>query len=162
MNESKHEQIVDYPRAGLFRRLAALLYDMFLVAAIWMLLGFVLQLLVGADNNQLIDGQVITNPRFDNLLFILMVLSCFSFYCWFWMRGGQTLGMVAWRIKVEAKDGGNITLQQALIRFLIAWPAFFFFGLGYLWIYLDRSGDATHDKSSRTKVIRLPKSARPY
>ncbi|SVC33493.1 uncharacterized protein METZ01_LOCUS286347, partial [marine metagenome] len=29
-----------HPRAGLWRRIAALLYDGFLIAAIWVLLGF--------------------------------------------------------------------------------------------------------------------------
>ena len=50
------EAELELPRAGLLRRLAALLYDMFLVAAIWMLLGFILQLIIGTDNNQIIDG----------------------------------------------------------------------------------------------------------
>lgn len=162
MNESRCDQTVEYPRAGLFRRLAALLYDVFLVAAIWMLLGFILQLVFGTNTNQLIDGRVITNPLLDNLLFILMLLSSFSFYCWFWMHRGQTLGMLAWRIRVETAEGGSITLPQAIIRFLTAWPAFLFLGMGYLWIYVDKSGDAAHDKLSRTKVMRLPKSCRPF
>lgn len=162
MSESKEVAESEFPRAGLLRRLSALLYDMFLVAAIWMLLGFLLQLFVGVDNNQLVDGQVVTDPGVSNLLFMLMVLSCFGFYSWFWMRSGQTLGMLAWRIRVDSLDGGRISFTQSLIRFLAAWPAFYMLGSGYLWMYLDENGDAAHDKLSQTKVVRLPKSYRPF
>jgi len=67
-------------RAGLLRRLEALLYDGFLVAAIWMLLGFIMQLIFGPDINQLIDGQVQTNPLIDNILFLLMLATSSGFF----------------------------------------------------------------------------------
>jgi uncharacterized RDD family membrane protein YckC len=150
------------PRAGLLRRLAALLYDGFLVAAIWMLLGFMLQLIFGPDTNQLVDGRVQTDPLLDTILFLLMVASSSGFYIWFWTRSGQTLGMIAWRIKLESIDGGLITPLQGVIRFLAAWPAFFMLGAGYLWLYLDPLGDAAHDRLSRSKVVLVAKSHRPF
>ena len=152
----------ELPRAGLLRRLAALLYDIFLVAAIWMLLGLILQLIVGTDNNQIIDGQVITDPMVNNLLFFLMLTSSFSFYCWFWMRSGQTLGMLAWRLRADSMDGGRLKMPQAIIRFFIAWPAFLLLGAGFLWLYLDKQGDTIHDKVSRSKIVIVPKSYRPF
>ena len=142
--------------------MAALLYDGFLVAAIWMVLGFVMQLFVGPDTNQLVDGVVQTDPVLDAILFLLMLASGSGFYIWFWVKSGQTLGMIAWRIKLESVEGGLISLQQGLIRYACAWPAFFLFGLGYLWMYVDREGDAAHDKISRSKVILLPKDHRPF
>ncbi len=144
------------------RRMAALLYDGFLVAAIWMLLGFAVQLLVGPDTNQLVDGVVQTDPVLDTIIFIMMLASGSGFYIWFWIKSGQTLGMIAWRIKLEALDGGLISVQQGLIRYLCAWPAFFLIGLGYLWIYIDKNGDAIHDRISRSKVVLLPKDHRPF
>tara|TARA_B110000914_G_scaffold8867_1_gene7315 strand:- start:591 stop:1088 length:498 start_codon:yes stop_codon:yes gene_type:complete len=149
-------------RAGLMRRLAALLYDGFLVAAIWMVLGFILQLIVGTQSNQLVDGVVQTDPLLDALLFTIMLASGSGFYIWFWTKSGQTLGMIAWRIKVESLDGGLMDFKQGVIRYIAAWPAFFLFGLGYLSIYLDSNGDAVHDKVSRSKVVVLPKSYRPF
>ena len=62
----------------------------------------------------------------------------------------------------ESVDGGPINFKQGVIRYIAAWPAFFFFGLGYLAIYLDSNGDAAHDKVSRSKVVLLPKSHRPF
>ena len=162
MSASNDEfQKIDCPRAGLLRRMAALLYDVFLVAAIWMLLGYTFQLFTGVENTQIIDGKVVTNPNVDNLLFSLMLLSCVAFYCWFWLKSGQTLGMLAWRLRLETLGANTLNLRQALIRWCAAWPSFLFFGIGYIWIFIDKNGDALHDKISNTKVILLPKSERP-
>jgi uncharacterized RDD family membrane protein YckC len=150
------------PRAGLLRRLAALLYDSFLVAAVWMILGFILQIIAGPDTNQLIDGQVQTDPLLSNILFILMTASAAGFYIWFWTQSGQTLGMIAWKMKAEDLDGNLMTLKQGLIRFFAAWPSFFLLGIGFLWIYVDKNGDAIHDKLSSTKVVIVPKSHKPF
>ncbi|OGT74326.1 MAG: hypothetical protein A3H44_00390 [Gammaproteobacteria bacterium RIFCSPLOWO2_02_FULL_57_10] len=148
--------------AGLLRRLAALLYDAFLVFAIWMVMGFAVQFIVGPDTSQLVDGRVVTNPVLDVIIFAGEAGSAATFYIWFWMRTGQTLGMIAWRIKTVSATGGLVSFQQGLLRFLLAWPAFFCLGLGYLWLYVDPNGDALHDKLSGTRVLLLPKSARPF
>ena len=150
------------PRAGLVRRMAALLYDSFLVFAIWMLLGFIFQLFSGIGHTQITDGQLEKNPYLSNLLFSLMIFSCVSFYCWFWLKSGQTLGMLAWRLRLEAISSNNLTIKQVFIRWLVAWPSFLFFGFGYLWLYIDRNGDTFHDKLSETKVVLIPKSEGPF
>ena len=142
--------------------MAALLYDGFLVAAIWMLLGYSVQFIFGTEGNQLIDGVVQTDPLVDNILFLLMLASSSGFYLWFWTRSGQTLGMIAWRIKLLGVDNELISVRQGIIRFLAAWPAFFMFGLGYLWLYLDPNGDTLHDKLSNSKVVVVPKNHRPF
>ncbi len=151
------ERNIACPRAGLARRLAALLYDAFLVLAIWMGLGFVAQLLAGAGTNRIIDGTLQTDPVFGFFLFGLMCASAGGFHIWFWTRSGQTLGMLAWRIRAESRTGGMMSVTQALIRFLCAWPAFLLFGLGYFWLFLDPNGDAAHDRLSDTRVVRLPR-----
>jgi uncharacterized RDD family membrane protein YckC len=162
--EQESEQPVTTQSAGLLRRLAALLYDAFLVAAIWMAMGFALQFIFGPDTSQIVDGRVQTDPLLNAIVFTGEVFTAATFYIWFWRRTGQTLGMIAWRIKaINANgDGGLMSLPQGLLRFALAWPAFFCFGLGYLWLYVDRNGDALHDKLSGTRVIILPKSARPF
>lgn len=145
------------PGAGLFRRLAALLYDGFLIAAIWMLLGFVLQLIFGTDSNRLEDGVVQTDPVLDWVLFTVMLVSAAVFYIWFWCRSGQTLGMLAWRLRVQDYQGHLLTPGRAALRLSLAWPSFFVFGLGYLWLFLDKDHDTAHDRLSKTRVVLLPK-----
>lgn len=160
MSAPANNQVAEFPRAGLPRRLAALLYDSFLVAAIWMLVGYLLQLIFGPDTSQLVDGQVLTDPLQGNILFVLMVASSSGFYLWFWTRSGQTLGMLAWHMRVVDLNNQPLSLQRAAVRWLAAWPAFFLLGIGYLWLLLDPNGDAVHDKISASKVIAIPKAAR--
>ncbi|MGJ8689838.1 MAG: RDD family protein [Gammaproteobacteria bacterium] len=152
----------DAPTAGLLRRLAALLYDAFLVAAIWMALGFGMQFIVGPDTNQLIDGQVQTDPIIGAILFIGEVASAAGFYMWFWLRTGQTLGMIAWRIKAVNASGQLMSPKQAILRFVLAWPSFFCLGVGYLWMYIDKHGNAIHDILSGTQVVVVAKGARNF
>ncbi len=149
------------PGAGLFRRLAALLYDGFLVAAIWMLVGLALQLVVGTETNRLENGAVETDPVLGAVLFAAMLLSATVFYAWFWCKSGQTLGMLAWRLRVQDYQGGLLTPGHALLRLLLAWPSFLLFGLGYLWVLIDRDNYALHDRFSRTRVVLLPKEFQP-
>ncbi|MCB1672387.1 MAG: RDD family protein [Gammaproteobacteria bacterium] len=149
------------PGAGLFRRLAALLYDGFLVVAIWMLVGLILQIIFGTDTNHLENGVVETDPVLGRILFAAMLLSATGFYVWFWCKSGQTLGMLAWRLRVQDLQGNLLTPGRALLRLLLAWPSFFLFGAGYLWVLVDRDHTAVHDRLSGTRVVLLPKEFQP-
>jgi uncharacterized RDD family membrane protein YckC len=135
-----------YEPAGLFRRLMAMLYDLLLLLSL-LLFATALALLVtrGAlDYHQ---------PLFRTYLFFV----CFFFYAWFWTHGGQTLGMRAWRLRVQRLDGRPITLWQALLRFLAAIPSWALLGLGYLWILVDKNRMALHDRISESVIVRLTK-----
>ena len=132
--------------AGLFRRLMAMLYDLFLLLSV-LLFASALALLVTRGT---LDYH---HPLFRSYLFIV----CFSFYAWFWIHGGQTLGMRAWRLRVQRLDGKPITLWQALLRFLSAIPSLGVFGLGYLWILVDKKRMALHDRISESVIVLLPK-----
>lgn len=155
------EEQATLPRAGLMRRLAALLYDMFLVVAIWFVLAYAMQLVLGPAST-LVDGEIQSDPILSLLYFTMMIASAATFYIWFWQHTGQTLGMIAWRIKVVGIDNRAPDLKSCLIRFFLAWPAFLLAGLGYLWLYIDANNDALHEKLSGNKTILLPKNARPF
>jgi uncharacterized RDD family membrane protein YckC len=93
------------------------------------------------------------NPFFRTFLFLI----CFSFYTWFWLHGGQTLGMRAWRLRLQRIDGQPITIWQALLRFMAAIPSLALAGLGLLWILVDKDKLAWHDRISESMIVRLPK-----
>ena|SRR5690554_3609823 len=159
------EEIAVLPRAGLPRRMAALLYDMFLVIAIWFCFGFLLLGVFGlfADNTStLVDGQVQTHPVLSFLMFLMMVSTSVAFYLWFWNHNGQTVGMIAWRIRALRTDNGSIGPREGMIRLLLAWPSFWCLGLGYLYMYANPERDALHEKLSGTKTVLLPRHARPF
>jgi uncharacterized RDD family membrane protein YckC len=65
--------------------------------------------------------------------------------------------MRAWRLRVEARDGGALDWQQAVRRFAAAFLAWLPLGLGVIWLQFDRDKLAWHDRLSDTRVVLLPK-----
>ncbi|MFZ1643754.1 MAG: RDD family protein [Candidatus Contendobacter sp.] len=104
--------------ARLPRRLAAIVYDgLLLVGVLVGATALALGLVVA-----LFGGETVTlhNPLAGNPFFrTYLLLVCFFFYGGFWTHGGQTLGMRAWRLRVQRRDGWGIGWWQALLRFLI-------------------------------------------
>ncbi len=136
------------PPPGLGRRLAAISYDTLLLTAILLFAAIPFVLLV--------HGAPATTPvRFLFQFYLLSIIALF--YCGFWVHGGQTLGMRAWRLRLVRAGGGSVGWQQALLRFfaaLLSWAAL---GAGFLWILVDRDRCAWHDRLSGTRLILLPK-----
>lgn len=143
--------------APLWRRIAAMLYDSLLVFAIWIMVGFVVLTAFGIDEARTVDGEVITlNPLYEYTLFAAMVVSAFLFFGWFWTHSGQTLGMQAWRIKVQNLDGSPLSWRQSLIRCASAPPALLVAGLGYLCMLVDPAKRTLPDRLSRSQIVRVP------
>ncbi|KRE85465.1 transporter [Rhodanobacter sp. Soil772] len=99
----------------LWRRLLALVYDLLIVLAIVMVVGLLCQLATGGKLIR--TGATVAVPIWYQVLQGLVVA---TYFISSWRRGGQTLGMRPWRIRVTRDDGGAPSLQQALIRVLVA------------------------------------------
>ncbi|MFB9147685.1 RDD family protein [Halomonas alkalicola] len=145
--------------AGFARRLGAMVYDSFLVAAIWILVAG-LHLTIGRQLLGISAERVGDGPFWVLSLQLLLLLSAFAFFAFFWTRGGVTLGMQAWRLRVQTPDGRSITLAQAAVRFVVACLSIAAFGLGYLWILFDAERRSWSDIASGTRVVALPKPAK--
>jgi uncharacterized RDD family membrane protein YckC len=131
--------------AGLFKRLAALFYDSLLLLALWFI-GIALLLPLTGGTAFRANNPLITTW----LLFI-----SFFFYGWFWMHGGQTLGMRAWKLQLHNLRPGPLSWWQVLLRFMVAIASGLLFGLGYLWQLVDRKNLSWHDRYSETTVVQL-------
>ncbi|HET8710091.1 MAG TPA: RDD family protein, partial [Spongiibacteraceae bacterium] len=68
-----------------------------------------------------------------------------------------TLGMQAWRLRVDAVQGGRPTWRQCLVRAAIGFVSLLSGGLGYWWIWIDKRRVSWHDRASNTRVVVLPK-----
>ncbi len=90
------------------------------------------------------------------LLQIPLACAVVLFFGWFWTRSGQTLGMQAWRLRIETLEGDRIGTSQVLLRIGGAAISLACFGLGYLWILFDPAKRAWHDRISRSRVVVLP------
>ena len=103
------------PTCPLWRRLLALLYDLLAVVAIVMVVGYVCQRVTG--------GALISTDGHAHIAWWYQPVQALVVSAYFvvsWLRGGQTLGMRPWRIRLTASDGGRPSLVQALVRLLVA------------------------------------------
>ena len=130
-----------------WRRLAAQTYDFLLLIA---LLFLATALLLPFTAGMAVTDQHILIYR------IYLVVVSFFFYGWFWTHGGQTLGLRAWKLTVLTQDKKTLNWTQALVRFVTASVSLGFFGLGYLWILIDKDRRGWHDHLSKTTVFYNP------
>ncbi|HHX8263198.1 RDD family protein [Vibrio diabolicus] len=151
------------PPAGLFRRLAALIYDTLIIIAIEMMAAGIVMAVVFAlnaagllsygeyaDAADMLGKHPILSPLFTLYLAVVWIY----FFVFFWTRAGQTLGMRAWKLRVcNAKDGAPITVTQALIRIATSG-----FGLANLTVPIDPKKRGFHDIWAKTEVVVLPKA----
>jgi uncharacterized RDD family membrane protein YckC len=72
-----------------------------------------------------------------------------------WTRGGQTLAMKTWHLRLVARDGAAITLSQAALRYVIALVGVACLGAGFLWAFIDRDRRFLHDRVAGTHVVRV-------
>ncbi len=152
--------------APIWRRLAAMLYDSFLVLALMFLAGFI-NLVIQAQiygSEQLKtmteQGYNIGGPVFYGVLLVTV----YGFFGFFWTRSGQTLGMQAWRIQIIRQSSNNdkqlITPTQSVVRFLVAIPALLLAGLGLFWAFIDPEKRSWQDMASLSRVILLQKAVK--
>jgi uncharacterized RDD family membrane protein YckC len=145
--------VISGTRAGFGRRLAALLYDALLLAALLMV--FTAGALFFTHGAALVPATV---GAWVYLYRAGLVLLIAGYYLLNWLRSGQTLGMRAWRLRVVTESGKPLAWSAAALRALfgaLAWaPA----ALGVLWLYVDRDHLALHDRLSKTRVVTLARS----
>jgi uncharacterized RDD family membrane protein YckC len=90
-----------------------------------------------------------------------VLLAAIVFYFgWSWTRSGQTVGMIAWRLRLERADGSLLDWKQSITRMAAATVSLAAAGLGYFWIWIDRDKLAWHDRWTDTRVVVLPKRQR--
>lgn len=132
------------------RRLASLFYDALLLTAVLFLAGYVV---VGLLPN--------VDAGWPRLIFQAYSFIVAGFYfTWFWRRGGQTLAMKTWRIRLVDADGGAVTYGRAWMRYGLAVLGLFTFGIGFLWALWDRDRQFLHDHLTGTRLV-LDLSADP-
>jgi uncharacterized RDD family membrane protein YckC len=154
MSNQQQDQFSHLQTPGLVRRLAAILYDALLLGALLVVASAIITVPVGLIFGQPAAAELGGNPLFMLWLELIPLL----FFTWFWQRGGQTVGMRAWRLKLVSRDGQSVTLGRALLRFFTALLSWIPFGLGFLWILVDPERLAWHDRLSGTRLVLLPKN----
>ena len=133
-------------RAALGRRLLAMLYDALLVFAVAFFAGLAFYAVVG-------DVQPAPKRHlFQAYLFV--VLGAYFVFCW--CRGGGTLAMRTWKLRLVRGDGGQPRAAQAWLRYALAWPSILLAGAGLLWALFDRDRQFLHDRLAGTRIVKDP------
>ena len=138
--------------ASLWLRVAAGLYDLFPLIALWMLTAGVALLAV--------RGEVdLSHPSFGwqvGLRTALVVVTG-AYFVISWARGGQTIGMRAWRLRIVDDDGNALGWTRATLRFVVACASLCALGIGFFWCLFDARKRGWHDVAARSVLVRLQK-----
>jgi len=127
--------------AALPRRLASLCYEALLLAAVL----FCAALPFAAFESALAMSHV----RIVFQLYLALVAG--AYLVWQWLRGGQTLAMKTWRLKLVSAGAAPLTPKQAVLRYIAALGLF---GFTFVWALFDREGLFLHDRIARTRIVR--------
>ncbi|MEM9604389.1 MAG: RDD family protein [Pseudomonadota bacterium] len=133
-----------YQNAGLMRRLGALLYDAGLLFSILLIATGVATAVSGGE------------PPSNALLRTWLVIVIVAFFGGFWRRGGQTLGMRAWRVTLFAADGNALSWRTIIVRLAVAGVSIACLGAGFWWALIDAQKRTWHDIASNTVLRYLP------
>jgi uncharacterized RDD family membrane protein YckC len=129
-------------------RLFALAYDFFPLLALWFITSLAVYLLRG--NVPVRPGSLAAYAEFVLLWLLTGAYAVIS-----WRRGGQTIGMRPWRLKVVAADGQPASWRALCLRYAVATISMLAFGLGMLWCLVDRDRRGWHDLAAGTRFVRL-------
>jgi uncharacterized RDD family membrane protein YckC len=124
---------------GLPRRLASMVYEAFLLFAVGFLAAWVFFFASG--------GADATAGANRHLLQIFVALVFAAYFLWSWLRGGQTLAMKAWRIRLVGVTPRNAPVRFALALLLV--PTL----ISIVWSVFDRERQFLHDRLVGTRLI---------
>jgi uncharacterized RDD family membrane protein YckC len=125
--------LVFFPRAGFFDRLAAFALDCALI---------------------FIGNGVLDFTRADSGPFLLLLVYHIAFWAW----KGTTLGGIICQLRVIRVDGSPLRFVDSLVRGLASLFSIAVLGLGCFWILKDPENQAWHDKVAGTYVVKVPRN----
>jgi len=157
---------------GILRRLFSMAYEGTLLFAVAFIATWLFQFAAGGA---IVEGWQRTALQ----LYLAAVFA--AYFLWCWLRGGQTLAMKAWGIRLVAPGQPRVTARQALIRLAYAglfigafctalvgafvhhnpWLAFLTLavsGVGLGWALFDRDRQFLYDRLAGTRLVLVDKN----
>ena len=154
------------PPSSRLRRFASMMYEGVLLFGIVFAVGYLFDVLTESH-----DALMFRHVR---QLLLFLAIGVYFLVCW---RGGQTLPMKTWNIRLVAKNGSRPTIGQLLLRYLLLWPLPLLAALlvqgasmmtGYtstdllivfapfsifVWSWFDRDRQFLHDRLAGTRLV---------
>ncbi len=130
--------------ASLGIRLLALLYDLLPLLGLWFFAGAIALTVSGGAS------------QMDRALVQALVLAFTAGYFTIsWSRGGQTIGMRAWKLRITQDNGARLPWPRALLRFFLATLSLACLGAGFWWALFDTQRRTLHDIALHTMMQRF-------
>ena len=98
-----------YERIVFIKNIIICIYDLMLLFSI---LFFMSLPWVVVTNGEAVIGNI-----FYQLYLLIIIL---TYYLWFWIKHGQTLGMKSWKTYVLNTDNTKINIRQGILRIIVA------------------------------------------
>lgn len=140
--------------AGMVRRLITLVYDTLLLLGVL----FVYAIPVVILRHLFEEDPMQRPPLLSQILILLgMWVVCSAYFAWCWHKGGQTLAMKSWRMRLESISGETLSWKQCWLRCVVAPLCIAAGGIGLLWVLFHPRNMALQDILTGTRVRLLPK-----
>ena len=174
MSDSPAAVASPHPReirhASLWRRFGAFVHELLFLAAYLFIVGLIFAPLSGesirAGKPQVLNGPLALLQQ------AYLFLSVGAYFIFFWIKGRRTLAFKTWSLRLQSAQGGIVTTQQAVIRYLSTWigpalglamfmligksgSAWWILGVfaNFLWALVDPAKQFLHDRIAGTRVI---------
>ena len=136
--------------ASLWLRIAAGIYDLFPLIALWMATAGIALFAVHGTVD-LAQPSLGWRVGLRAALFLVTA----AYFVISWARGGQTIGMRAWRLQIVNEGGNALGWPRAVLRFVVACVSLLALGVGYFWCLFDGRKRGWHDLAARSVLVRL-------
>lgn len=130
---------------GLGRRLLVMAYDATALLPLFMLVAALFRLTPLGDQIALRDPALTAT----------LTATWFLYLAWCWRRGGLTLGMRAWRVRLISGGGESFGWGRCLIRFAVSLASAAALGAGFAWAWTNPQRNTWHDLASSSRLVRV-------
>ena len=98
-----------YEKVGFIKNIIICIYDIMLLFSVlfFMSLPWVI----------VTNGEAVAGNIFYQVYLLIIIL---TYYLWFWIKHGQTLGMKSWKTYVLNIDNTKINIRQGILRIILA------------------------------------------
>lgn len=160
----------DLKSASLWRRFGAFTHELLFLVAYLFIVGLVFAALSG-ESTRTMRPQILTGPT-AWLQQAYLFLSIGGYFVYFWIKGRRTLAFKTWALRLVATDGSEVTVKQAVMRYLATWigpalglamfmligksgSAWWILGIfaNFLWALADPARQFLHDRIAGTRVV---------
>ncbi len=130
--------------ASISKRFLACIYELLLLIAIWLFFTWLFVMLIGHVDTSLKRA----------LLQLLLWLVSEAYFVTCWVKTGQTPASQAWGLRLVDQNNQQLSLYCAIKRDILASLSWFFFGIGFLWAFVDKEHFFLHDRILGTRLIK--------